>query len=538
VSSEDRQGLRLEILAAERRVFEGAIADQRRVVIQQQQELEREIKQLKKLQRKQLQEREVLAARLAGLDAFEDAVKRGDRSLNFFQYHLHFRDVFEEKGGFDLVIGNPPYVRQEQLKEIKPALKAEYDCYTGVADLYVYFYELGFNLLKAKGHLAYITPNKWFKANYGVPLRKYLAKKSQIFSITDFGELPVFDAGTFPMIYVAAKQETKKQSFVFTQVTSLASPYPDIAAIVKSQGEKLPDNAINQDDWKLTDKATASFLNKLESTKITLDEYVHGQIYRGILTGFNQAFVIDAKTRDELIAQDSNSTDLIKPLAIGDDVRKWHVRKKDKWLIFIPWHFPLHENTSITGYSQKAEQEFRSQYSAIYNYLSGFKQELSSRNKAETNIRYEWYALQRCAATYYEKFSRPKIVYPEISKSPRFTLEKNGVFTNNKVFMIPLNDLFLLGILNSLIVWQYAKSICTALGDENKGGRLMLQWVNFKKIPIPKASEEEKQAIEKLVEKCLAAKGVGVEQWEAEIDERVAHLYGLTPADLKIIQGE
>jgi adenine-specific DNA-methyltransferase len=109
--------------------------------------------------------------------------------------------VFESKGGFDIVIGNPPYVRQEAIKDLKPALQAEYDCYTGVADLYVYFYEQGLRLLKPKGYLSYISSNKYFRAGYGEKLRKYLAANSQIHNITDFGELPVFDAATFPMIF-------------------------------------------------------------------------------------------------------------------------------------------------------------------------------------------------------------------------------------------------------------------------------------------------------------------------------------------------
>lgn len=407
--------------------------------------------------------------------------------------------MFALSDGFDIVLGNPPYVRQQKIKELKAKLKPHYDCYTGNADLYVYFYERGFQLLREGGTLAYITSNKWFRADYGVPLRKYIAQNSKIYTITDFGELSVFDAATFPMIFIARKLKVNQQSPIFTQVTSLDPPYPDVQALIAKYGKHLPSSAIKGSEWILTDSSSANILKKMEQIGVPLREYVNDQIYRGVLTGFNKAFVIDRTKRSELIAEDPKSAEIIKPLAIGDDVRKWHIRENDQWLLFIPWHFPLHEDISIAGASEKAEKEFEKRYPAVYKHLLGFKKELSTRNKAETGIRYEWYALQRCAATYWQMLDKPKILYPEIAKEPRFCFDTNGIFINNKVFLIPVSDLYLLGVLNSAIVWNYLKGICSVLGDPDKGGRLELRSIYIDKIPIPHAKANKKSVIETLV---------------------------------------
>ena len=324
----------------------------------------------------------------------------------------------------------------------------------------------------------------------------------------------------------------------FTPVKSLNPPYPDIPALVKQYGQALSPSAIQGADWMLTSSGSADIFKKMQQVGMSLEKYINGQIYRGVLTGCNQAFVIDSTQRANLINEDIKNANIIKPLIIGDDTRKWNIKNEGKkWLLFIPWHFPLHQETSISGVSLKAEQEFCTQFPAIYNHLSNFKSQLSARNKAETGIRYEWYALQRCAATYWQEFEKPKIIFPEICKEPRFTFDRSGVFTNNKAFIIPLDDLYLLGILNSACAWEYTKLICSSLGDENKGGRLMLQWVNFKKLPIPPASPADKARIETLVQQCLTAQGQAVAATEAEIDDIVTRLYGLTEAERAIIQG-
>jgi hypothetical protein len=368
-------------------------------------------------------------------------------------------------------------------------------------------------LLKPRGMLAFISSNKWFRAKYGEKLKKHIADTCQVHSITDFGELPVFkSAATFPMIFICQNGEANK-STIFTQVKSLEFPYPDVLAIIRDKGEILPNNALNGSKWTLTDTSSANRLKKMEESGIVLGEYVNGQIYYGVKTGFNKAFVIDGATRAKLIAQDPKSVEIIKPLAVGDDVRKWKINNQDKWLIFTRRGIDINA------------------YPAIKSHLAQWQKELTPKTNSQQSMgrkpgTYKWYEIQDNVA-YFNEFENPKIVFPEICKEGRFSLDEKGLFFNNKAFIIPFTDFYLLGVLNSALAWEYAKSICAALGDENKGGRLMLQWVNFQRLPIPNASTTEREAISKLVQKCLDVKGVNCEAWEKEISDRVAALYGL-----------
>lgn len=452
-----------------------------------------------------------------------------------FDWRVEFAEVFESRaahgrgtGGFDVVLANPPYVRQELIRDQKPALRRAFpDFFTGTADLYCYFYKRATELLGAGGTLVFISSNKWLRADYGGKLREHLAKTCRVRSITDFGELPVFSAAAFPMIFIAEREAVEKQAPLYTRVRSLEPPYPDVLALQGRDGQKLPADAIAGERWTLAALETIQMLRKMEAGTTPLGEYVKGQIYYGIKTGFNTAFVIDGAKRAELIAEDAASEEIIKPLAVGADIRRWQIRKRDRWLIYVPWHFPNHFDDAISGPSAAAEREFRRRYPAVYHHLLRYKKELSARNKAETGIRYEWYALQRWGAEYYDAFSKPKIVYPVIGLEPRFAWDTAGCFTNDKAFIIPTTGLFLLGVLNSAPVWQSLKATCAVIGDDDRRGRLELRATYIAKLPIPTVSASERAAIEALVEKCLDAKGEGCEEWEAEIDERVAALYGV-----------
>jgi TaqI-like C-terminal specificity domain/Eco57I restriction-modification methylase len=431
-----------------------------------------------------------------------------------FDWAVEFAEVFAD-GGFDILLANPPYVRQELIKDLKPTLQKVYPTtYNGTSDLYCFFYARALQLLKVGGMLAFISPNKWFRAKYGEKLRKYIADICCVHSITDFGELPVFkSAATFPMIFIGQNNKLVNQSTLFTQVKSLESPYPDILEMIREKGQNLPTNALNGSNWTLTDTSSANRMKKMEEAGIPLSEYVKGRIYYGIKTGFNKAFVIDGEKRAELIAQDSKSAEIIKPLAVGDDVRKWRINSKDKWLIF-----------TLRGIDINA-------YPAIKAHLAQWQKELTPKTSSQQSIgrkpgKYKWYEIQDEVA-YYQEFEKPKIIYPVIAKESRFAFDIQGTFTNDKAFIIPVCELYLLGVLNSSSVWEYLKNLCSVLGDADKGGRLELRGIYISKIPIPNASTTEREAISKLVQKCLDAKGANCSQWEEEIDERVATLYGL-----------
>jgi len=460
-------------------------------------------------------EKKKLEEEIAGLKTQISLMTHGSSKVSGFDWAVEFAEVFAD-GGFDVVVANPPYVRQELIKHLKPTLKKVYPAvYTGTADLYCYFYARALELLRPNGMLTFISSNKWFRANYGSKLRQYIAENFQINSITDFGELPVFKtAAVLVMIFIAQNKKIANTPSIFTKVKSLNPPYPNVAEIIQNNGHILSPDTLIGSNWLLTDVSSASRIQKMELVGIPLSEYVKGQIYWGIKTGFNKAFYIDGAKREELIAQDPKSAEIIKPLAIGDNIRKWKINYQDKWLIFTRRGIDIDTYPAIKAYLT----QWQTQLEPKPRNWSASKEWLGRKPGS-----YKWYEIQDEIA-YYAAFYQPKIVYPEIAKEPRFALDTAKLFFNNKAFVIPSKDLYLLGILNSTYVWEYLKSSCSEL----LGKSIELRSIYMSKIPIPNASTAtEREVISQLVQKCLDAKGIECEAWEREIDERVAALYGL-----------
>jgi type I restriction-modification system DNA methylase subunit len=327
------------------------------------------------------------------------------------------------KGGFDVVIGNPPYIRQEMLGEFKEYFQKHYEVYHGVADLYAYFIERGISLLKNGGLFSYIVANKWMRANYGEPLRRWL-KTQHIEEIIDFGDLPVFEkATTYPCIIrirkypqdvipaSGARREsfrnpplspltlrgdergvtgrarmTKGLTISVTQVKTLN--FIDLSDYVSENSFPVMRASLDDKGWALVDEQSQTLLNKLQKIGIPLGEYVKGKIFRGVLTGLNEAFVIDKKTRDRLIAEDPKSAELIKPFLIGRDIKRYVQPQSDRYLILIPkgWTHKLmgHSreggNPGTTGFRIKsgmtetgAWRWFSESYPAIAAHLEPHK---------------------------------------------------------------------------------------------------------------------------------------------------------------------
>ena len=228
-------------------------------------------------------------------------------------------------------------------------------------------------------------------------------------------------------------------------------------------------------------------------------------IYRGILTGFNDAFIIDAAKRAELIAQDPKSEEIIRPILRGRDIKRYGYEFADLYLLFIPWHFPLHlAKPEIKGASLEAEKAFENQYPAIYNHLLQYKKELSNRNKAETGIRYEWYALQRWGANYWEDFYKQKIVYQELTQGSCFYLDKEAhFFISNTGYLITGRDLeYLILFLNSKFIEFVFKSFYSvSLGGS--GIRWLAQCIENLPIPIAKNTDYKRVKTEDDIKKYV-----------------------------------
>ena len=450
----------------------------------------------------------------------------------FFLWKLHFSEVFQEKGGFDIVIANPPYIRQEEIFN-KDELKKEYRIFNSVADLYTYFYERGFKLLRKDGVLTFITSSKFTRARYGLNLRKYLKDKMCLKSIVNFGDKHVFEAITNTLIFIATKDATENNTFNYSDEIKT----PD--KVVFSQ------NDLQDSEWTIDKPEVMNLKEKIEKMGIPLRNW-EVNINYGLKTGLNEAFLINEETKNNIITKDKKSAEVIKVLIRGRDIGRYRYDKSQQYLLFLPWHFPLQNDSSIVGASNKAEGKFKAEYPHIYSHLLLHKDRLSKRNKNETGIRYEWYALQRYGPNYFRDFIKPKLIWLELTNKNKFAYSDSEDYVlAGAFFMVGKSLKYLLAFLNSKLCYFYFSLIC------NSSGMATIQWKKFalEKVPIKKLSADDQKPFIEVVDKILAitkdedylrnsAKQDEVHKYEDQIDQLVYKLYGLTDEEKKIIAGK
>lgn len=446
-----------------------------------------------------------------------------------FDFNIHFSEVFHEKEGFDVVIGNPPYVRQEQIKEYKSWFKAAYThCYAGTADIYVYFYEKGLELLHKGGILAFITSNKYMRASYGERLRRYLSTSTTIRQLIDFGDAPVFEATAYPSIIILEKakpQNGKIKALDWQRST----PVADFEQAAQKSNLLILQKELTADGWRIESPAALRLLEKLRKAGTPLGEYVNGRFYRGILTGLNEAFVVDRATRDRLIAEHPSSEEVLKPFLRGRDVKRWRVDFAEQCLIKIE----SSENKQHPWSGKKdneAESIFAETYPAIYGYLESYRDKLIKR---DDQGKYFW-ELRSCK--YWREFEQPKIVYPNICKRNEFAWDDKCFFTNQKAFIIPRASKYLLGILNSKVVfWLFEKLLAKLQHDYYEPSSIFM-----KDFPIPKIEHVHVDKIEFIVDEIIRTiqknATIDINDKEHEIDELVYMLYGLAKDEIAIIE--
>ena len=251
----------------------------------------------------------------------------------------------------------------------------------------------------------------------------------------------------------------------------------------------------NSDSWVILSPIEQSIKRKIESVGTPLKDW-DINIYRGVLTGYNEAFIISTEKRDEILAncqsddERKRTEELIRPILRGRDIKRYGYNWANLWLIYIPWHFPYQFDESIKGASEKAEEAFKEQYSAVYNHMLQYKEPLSKRNKAETGIRYEWYAMQRWGAKYWEDFSKPKLFYADITQQLNFCFCREIMFCNNTTYFIASkNENVIMHIqtyLNSPLIDWYYRTLSVQLGE--KAVRMFSIYVL--EIPIPPISQD------------------------------------------------
>jgi adenine-specific DNA-methyltransferase len=427
--------------------------------------------------------------------------------------------MFGIKDGFNIVIGNPPYIRQEMLdSDYKTKLKENYPkVFTGTADLLVYFFAVAHRYLCSNGTLALITSNKWLRAGYGEKLRNFLKTETTLNAMIDFGDLPVFkQAIAYPMILIAQKNAPKPDSqFRALEVKSL-DVLERLGETVAIDAQAQPQAHLDAKAWRIESPIIARLMQKLKQNSIPLGEFVHGKFYRGIVTGCNEAFVIDAETRAKLIAEDPKSAEIIKPFLRGRDIKRYEINNPNLYLIFTRRGIDIKK------------------YPTIEKHLKHFRKQLEPDGKdGRKKGSYKWYEIQD-SIDYWEEFEKPKIVYQVFQVESAFAWDENRFFLNNSVWIIPTKSKWLVGFLNSRVGWYLISQFCTKIQN---GFQLIAQY--FERIPIPRVSEVEAREIALRVEQILAKKQRGEDTTglEREIDEIVYGLYGLSAEEIAVVEG-
>ena len=443
--------------------------------------------------------------------------------------------MFGVADGFDIVIGNPPYIQlQNNSGELAKLYEdCGYSTFARTGDIYCLFYERGWQLLKEGGYLCYITSNKWMRAGYGDKTRGFFANKTNPMLLIDFAGVKIFESATVDTnILLFSKSDNLHKTLCAVTNKQNKDSVNNLSDFVRQQD--IICDFSTSDSWVVLSPIEQSIKKKIEAVGTPLKDW-DIQINYGIKTGCNEAFIISTEKRKEILDncqtedERKRTAELIRPILRGRDIKRYSHEWANLWLIYIPWHFPYQFDETIQGASTKAEEAFKLQYPAVYSHMLQYKESLLKRNKAETGIRYEWYAMQRWGAKYWEDFNKPKIMYPNMTKYIPFYYDEKGFYQNDKSFMITGNFVaYLTAFLNSsLFKFCFLNNF-----PELQGGTRELRKIFFDKIPVLQVTKEINDSfiskINDIQEKYTTQKAM-------EIDAMLFELYRLTEEERKTI---
>ena len=462
-----------------------------------------------------------------------------------FLWPIAFPDVLREgdvNAGFDIVLANPPYVRQERLdaEDQRSYEEAFPEVHTGMADILVYFYACALQVLRPGGWMSFITSNKFMRAGYGAGTREHLPASLRIQRVIDFGDLPLFEANgkaiaAYPAVLVGSRSDDADKHAL--KVADLAGPIRKAISednlkvntesvrgvledldglLAKAEISPFPQVLLKRDGWVLEDPALTRLFERLMNQGKPLGEFVHGRIYYGVKTGLNKAFVIDQDKRDELIEDDARSAELIKPWLRGRDIKRWKADWAGRYVIFTRRGVDIDE------------------YPAIKDHLSWWRSELAPKaavGQSDPGRKpgdYQWYEIQDSIA-YYHEFARPKIVFNHFINSASFAYDTSGAYHNNACsFAVPPSP-SLAAIVNSSVGWWLLSHLCTPL--QNGYMQVFVQFLE--QLPVPSLPGEIDRRLAEYVE--TLATGVDAPDIEREIDTLVFEAYGLSPQERKLV---
>ena len=501
----------------------------------------------------------------------EDAMRR----INPFDWHAEFPQIFpsrarkstpspsmgegrgggEGDGGFDAVIGNPPYVRQESLSAFKDYFTTHYEAFDAVADLYTCFMEQGVKLLRQGGRFSFIVSSSFLRATYGESLRRVLKKHGAVLRILDFGGLPVFENAKDTYVCIPLIAKTKQPARVeVSRIPSLK--IRDLDNYATANHYTIPHQRLSQEAWALKSDEEAAVFEKAMKVGKPLGEYVGRKMFYGVKTGLNEAFEITEPQRAAILQGRQESEALIKPFLGGQDIRRYQIKDEGRHMIVIPsgWTRTVMKADKSAG--QFSEREawgwFSRQHPTIAKHLEPFGE---ACRKRQDQGEY-WWELRPC--DYYEYFNRPKIIFPDICKGPRFFLDRSGLYLANTAYCLGMDDPYLLGVLNSRLFWFAISNISIPFGIRAGQYRYRLIYQYMEKVPIRvinphnKADKTTHEKIISHVEHMLdLRKGLAeatnpndktrlqpqIDTTDRQIDRLVYELYELTDEEIAIVEG-
>jgi len=419
------------------------------------------------------------------LNKLADKIKVGnslidDKSVvdNAFVWEEEFAEVFEN-GGFDVVIGNPPYVRSELISPFIPYLESKYNVFHPSGDLFGYFYELGLSLLNTNGLFGFIS-NAFDKTAASEPLRNYINTDTSIVKYIDFKAVQVFEgATTYPIILILKKEYYKMNSFEYINIPK--EKQSQMIEIDACQKEQVLQDDLDKKNWSFMSIAKMMILNKIKQNPTV--KYLYGKCYRGLLTGLNDAFIIS-----NIFTLSEN----IKLIYEGKDLLKWRSPKSEKQLILFP------RGWTKVQFGQNIEEEealslLKSKYPEIVEQLLPFAERAKKRyDKGDF-----WWELRNCA--YYDLLEKPKIVFPNLQNTNKFSMDEKNIYLNAPAVFLPTEDKNLLAILNSKLIWFFLTSICVV----RSGGYIEVKPQYFEQIPIKLIEKESKEKFDRYSNKQL-----------------------------------
>jgi len=471
--------------------------------------------------------------------------------LRFFHWEIEFPEVFtgffdpnqtnimhkdrikQGTAGFDVVIGNPPYVRQETIKPIKTFLKARYSTFDSTNDLYVYFQEMEIRNLRVHGRMGMIVANKWMRAGYGEQLRDFLLRTGQPLEVIDFGHAPIFpDADTFPCILLMTKRpkalsekETPPES---EMVAACQVPREhwhdrmDLGGFVAGRRHPVPTRLLRKEGWSLDNPSIQDLLEKIRRTGQPLKEYCGSPVY-GVKTGCNEAFIVDEALYQRLLVEDRNSQEIVRPLLRGRDIDRWRAHTSGVYMVVARRGLDIDRYPAV----KRHLQQFKGRLEPKPRIWSASDGEWLGRATGD----YKWYELQASPGDDgMAVFNSPKIVWQDLAFHSRFCLEPNGTMINDLCFGLATPDKFLLAVLNAPVMWWFMARVVIHGKDEV----LRLKGIYTENFPIPTPSDERRGQIVKLTDHIISV-AQDRDEVEQEFIEAVKGRFSCQEFDRRVV---